>query len=120
MKHLKTYVTTIDALIKNFNPNNVNYQKMKISNYHVFSLLAGFALLFSSCQKEGLQSNTQKLDLLTTTEKQALKKHSSGPIQINFTEHNLFPEGVAYDPHNDWFYVSSAAHGTVGIVTFDY
>ncbi|MEJ7830985.1 MAG: hypothetical protein WKF91_22455 [Segetibacter sp.] len=44
-------------------------------------------------------------------------KNTPGSIQINFTEPNLFPEGVAYDPFQDWFYVSSASHGTVGIVT---
>ncbi len=46
-------------------------------------------------------------------------EHPKAPVQINFTEHNLFPEGLAYDPFHNWFYVSSAAHGTVGIVTFD-
>ncbi|MEJ7739502.1 MAG: hypothetical protein WKF97_18925 [Chitinophagaceae bacterium] len=46
-------------------------------------------------------------------------KHPPAPVQINFTEHNLFPEGVVYDAIHNWFYVSSADHGTVGIVTFD-
>jgi hypothetical protein len=34
-------------------------------------------------------------------------KHNQEPVQINFTEPNLFPEGLAYDPHRNWFYVSS-------------
>ncbi len=41
------------------------------------------------------------------------------PVQINFTEPNLFPEGLAFDPLHNWFFVSSAAHGDIGIVTFD-
>ncbi|MEJ7737251.1 MAG: hypothetical protein WKF97_07485 [Chitinophagaceae bacterium] len=44
-------------------------------------------------------------------------KHSTKPVQINFTEPNLFPEGVAYDPLRNWFYVSSASRGDIGIVT---
>jgi len=73
----------------------------------------------SSCRKESFESDAQKQDMLTSTQKQDQTKQSMAPVQINFTEHNLFPEGVAYDPFHNWFYVSSAAHGTVGIVTFD-
>lgn len=46
-------------------------------------------------------------------------KHPKAPVQINFTEPDLFPEGVAYDPFKNWFYVSSATRGDIGIVTFD-
>lgn len=46
-------------------------------------------------------------------------KHPKAPVQINFTEHNLFPEGLAYDGLHNRFYVSSASRGPVGIVTFD-
>ena len=35
---------------------------------------------------------------------------------INFTQTNLFPEGIAYDPWGDFFYVSSTARGDIGIV----
>lgn len=41
------------------------------------------------------------------------------PVQINFTQTNLFPEGVVYDPFRNWFYVSSITRGDVGIVTFN-
>jgi DNA-binding beta-propeller fold protein YncE len=41
------------------------------------------------------------------------------PVQINFTQTNLFPEGVAYDPYRNWFYVSSLSRGDIGLVTFN-
>lgn len=40
-------------------------------------------------------------------------------VQINFTEPDLFPEGLAFDPHHNRFYVSSVTRGRVGIVKFD-
>lgn len=44
---------------------------------------------------------------------------TKGPSQINFTEHNLYPEGLAFDPLHNFFLVSSASAGTVGGVGFD-
>ncbi|MBD0349612.1 MAG: hypothetical protein ICV65_00510 [Flavisolibacter sp.] len=44
-------------------------------------------------------------------------KEPKAPSQINFTEPNLFPEGVVYDPFNKRFYVSSTTRGDIGIVT---
>lgn len=41
------------------------------------------------------------------------------PAQINFTAPGLFPEGIAYDPFQNWFYVSSITEGTIGIVLPD-
>ncbi|MGN6803759.1 MAG: hypothetical protein ACTHJN_17795, partial [Ginsengibacter sp.] len=46
-------------------------------------------------------------------------KHAKSPSEINFTVHDLFPEGVAYDPVHKLFLVSSAATGSVGAVTFE-
>jgi sugar lactone lactonase YvrE len=39
------------------------------------------------------------------------------PAQITFTQANLFPEGVVYDPLYDRFYVSSTRRGHIGRVT---
>lgn len=66
-----------------------------------------FALLLAGCTKD-----------FPYDFKDFNPKHLKAPVQINFTEHNLFPEGVVYDPIHNWFYVSSADHGTIGIVTF--
>ena len=63
----------------------------------------------------------------TTTNEQINHQHSTidetsaaGKKQaaqdINFTETNLFPEGVVYDKFNDRFYVSSTTRGDIGIV----
>lgn len=46
-------------------------------------------------------------------------KQVKAPSQITFAEHNLYPEGLAFDPLHNMFLVSSAAMGTVGSVTFD-
>lgn len=43
-------------------------------------------------------------------------KDPKAPTQINFTQSNLFPEGVVYDPFNQRFYVSSITRGDIGIV----
>lgn len=63
------------------------------------------ALLLTACHKDFL------FDFIP--------KHHEAPVQTNFTEPNLFPEGLAYDPFHDWFYVSSASQGDIGIVTFN-
>ncbi len=41
------------------------------------------------------------------------------PESIKFTQTNLFPEGVVYDPFNNYFLVSSIIRGDIGKVTKD-
>lgn len=41
------------------------------------------------------------------------------PVQINFTQANLFPEGITYDTKRERFYVSSLTRGDIGSVSFD-
>lgn len=41
------------------------------------------------------------------------------PYHINFSNADWFPEGMAYEPVNKCFIISSAAQGTVGAVTPD-
>jgi len=40
------------------------------------------------------------------------------PSVINFTKHNIFPEGLAFDVDNSRFFVSSASLGTIGSVNY--
>ncbi len=44
---------------------------------------------------------------------------SQAPEEINFTQHNLYPEGMTYDFFHNVFMVSSLTSGTVGGVSFD-
>jgi sugar lactone lactonase YvrE len=44
-------------------------------------------------------------------------KHPHLPAEITFTQSNLFPEGLVYDPVHQRFYVSSTTRGSIGIVT---
>jgi sugar lactone lactonase YvrE len=81
-------------------------------------LLAGLAMIVS-CQKESLQSSSQKPDLLNNSQKYDFNKNNLGPLQINFAAPNVFPEGIAYDPGNYRFFVSSSSTGDIGIVTPD-
>jgi DNA-binding beta-propeller fold protein YncE len=76
-----------------------------MSNKNRFLFAAVVSLLLAGCKK----------DLVTDSNPEEPK----APVQINFTEHNLFPEGLTYDPLHNRFYVSSASRGTVGIVSFD-
>ncbi|MBS1921166.1 MAG: SMP-30/gluconolactonase/LRE family protein [Bacteroidetes bacterium] len=70
-----------------------------------FSILILSAVIFiAGCKKDSLPGGPKGPQL---------------PEQINFSEHDLFPEGLAYDPTHNWFFVSSAAFGTVGVVTAD-
>ncbi len=39
------------------------------------------------------------------------------PISIKFNQPDLFPEGVVYDPFNNYFLVSSITRGDIGMVT---
>jgi sugar lactone lactonase YvrE len=39
------------------------------------------------------------------------------PVTINFTQSDLFPEGLVFDPLHKRFYVSSTSRGHIGIVT---
>jgi len=81
---------------------------------NIFFYMAALVLL-GSCSKNAKEK-------LSVTEEQASKaklKQESGIQQINFTQQNLFPEGVVYDPFNNRFYVSSITTGDIGIVTPD-
>ena len=70
-------------------------------------------ILFA-CSKEPNYSNENRASFETS-----LLKQKELPQPINFTETNLFPEGVVYDRYNDRFYVSSTTRGDIGIVTRD-
>jgi sugar lactone lactonase YvrE len=78
-----------------------------------------FALAaFAGCTKSELtekQAGTIEAEMVA----EAKKPSSSAITQINFTQPNLFPEGVVYDKFNDRFYVSSTTRGDIGIVSAD-
>jgi sugar lactone lactonase YvrE len=71
-------------------------------------------LLMTACSKENINAEQQR-----STSSAALLKQNPTTQPINFTEENLFPEGVVYDPFNNRFYVSSVTRGDIGIVTPD-
>ncbi len=67
-----------------------------------------------------LGSCTRSNDVINELKDIWSKKNGDQTVQqINFTEENLFPEGVVYDPSNNRFYVSSTVNGDIGIVTPD-
>jgi DNA-binding beta-propeller fold protein YncE len=76
--------------------------KIMIKNLSIL-FCAALGLLFG-CTKEWQNPNPQK---------------PAVPVTINFSQHDLYPEGLAYDPVHNVFLVSSATVGTIGIVTFD-
>lgn len=82
-----------------------------MTNRFTFLLMPVVYLLLAGCSKE---SSTD----ITAEETRSSARVQSEPMTIHFTEPNLFPEGVAYDPFRNWFYVSSVAQGDIGIVTF--
>lgn len=49
-------------------------KQTKFSNYYLFCLVACFALFITGCQKEGLQSSSQKQDLGSSLQKQGQHK----------------------------------------------
>ncbi|MEO5997502.1 MAG: hypothetical protein ABIN89_12255 [Chitinophagaceae bacterium] len=51
-------------------------QQKAFSNYHLFSLLAGFLILISSCQKDELQGSLQKQEIQANSQKQDLLNSS--------------------------------------------
>lgn len=57
--------------------------------------------IFTACDKESVES---------------VENVSAEIGQINFTQPDLFPEGVVYDKFNNRFYVSSLTNGDIGIV----
>ena len=77
-------------------------------------LLVSFVI--SSCKKEPQieQANAEIQTMATSA-----NKHPVTAPPIIFTQTNLFPEGVVYDPFNNWFYVSSVTRGDIGIVKRD-
>ncbi|MGI8599188.1 MAG: hypothetical protein ACR2KB_08025 [Chitinophagaceae bacterium] len=74
-------------------------------------------IIFANCKKEfGINEN---IDGNALSQIAYAKKNSNELTIVNFTNQDIFPEGLAYDPVRNWFYVSSATVGTVGIVTMD-
>jgi sugar lactone lactonase YvrE len=79
------------------------------------SLVLAAALLLASCTRD-----IENKELSVGEEQlSAAKKKTTTTQRIDFTQANLFPEGVVYDPFNDWFYVSSLTRGDIGIVRSD-
>lgn len=76
------------------------------------TFLLGLALYLGSCTKESSVT-------LNEEPSKATAKAEDETTTINFTQTNLFPEGLAYDPFNNRFYVSSTTRGDIGIVTMD-
>lgn len=74
-----------------------------------------FLLFLTACSKTSITEDEN----LFTNGNSSLGARSVPLQDINFTQTNLFPEGVAYDKFNDRFYVSSTARGTIGIVKAD-
>ncbi len=78
-------------------------------------VFATCAIIFMSCKKEAINETPG----LTADNEVGAKKKMDAPQQINFTQQNLFPEGVVYDRFNDRFLVSSTNRGDIGIVNAD-
>ena len=78
----------------------------------IFFYTAALVLL-GSCSKNA----KEELSVAGEQVSKAKMKQQDGVQQINFTQQNLFPEGVVYDPFNNRFYVSSVTTGDIGIVT---
>ena len=75
--------------------------------------LQAAVLVFVSCTKTEVQQNPNAALPETIA---AASKQMEAPTQVNFTEPNLFPEGIVYDKFNERFYVSSVTRGDIGIV----
>ena len=76
----------------------------------------GFAasLLLAACSKSPVQE-----EQLSPAKNQLSARATKTASDINFTQENLFPEGVVYDKFNNRFYVSSTTRGDIGIVNSD-
>ena len=78
-----------------------------------------FVITLFGCNKQTL-NDTEISELANDTEisesASALQRRCKDITTINFTEPNLFPEGIEYDRHNDRFLVSSVTRGDIGIV----
>jgi sugar lactone lactonase YvrE len=83
-----------------------------MTNKLTFLLVPVLALYLGGCTKDSAT------DVLPEESKAAARVQDE-ITTINFTSPNLFPEGVAYDPFNQRFYVSSTTRGDIGIVTAD-
>ncbi len=69
------------------------------------------AVLLSSCETLN--------DALDELQKEYEKNNRTIPEQINFTQEQLYPEGVAFDKGNRRFLVTSLTRGTIGAVAYD-
>lgn len=74
------------------------------------------AVLFSACTKS-INTEVQETLRAESPATSGIKAASTGDIE--FTQTNLFPEGVVYDKFNKRFYVSSTTKGVIGIVSAD-
>lgn len=68
-------------------------------------LFAGIIVILSGCYKYSSDFDPKHLP--------------ATPLQINFTQQDIFPEGIAYDPGHYRFFVSSGSIGDIGTVTPD-
>lgn len=80
------------------------------------SVLAVASLFLFACSKN-IGTEEQAPTLTDATADEARQRPQAS--EVNFTQQNLFPEGVVYDKFNDRFYVSSTTRGDIGIVGFD-
>jgi len=74
-------------------------------------------VLLAACTKT--TTNKELNHEQSTIDESSTAGRKQAAQDINFTETNLFPEGVVYDKFNDRFYVSSTTRGNIGIVTTD-
>jgi sugar lactone lactonase YvrE len=59
------------------------------------------------------------LTVLTATSCMPMPAPSAPRTNVPFTAHELYPEGVAFDPATGGFFVSSLRYGTIGRVSLD-
>ena len=74
----------------------------------------GLMVLITGCKKELI---IEENPISNASNRAAV--HHENPSSISFIAPSLFPEGVVYDPIQNWFYVSSVTQGSVGIVKMD-
>lgn len=76
-------------------------------------LYLAIAVFMTACTKS---TPTEEATIATPAEAARSKGKPSPFNDIQFTQTDLFPEGVVYDKFNDRFYVSSTTRGDIGIV----
>lgn len=76
--------------------------------------LLGLMILITGCKKDMLIEENS----ISNASSRSAVQHEN-PTEIIFNVPDLFPEGIVYDPVQNWFYVSSVTQGSVGIVKMD-